>query len=202
MLSTPSRLSWIVSLFALALSSGCVISSYGEDEWCPDDSASCHDSFDCRAGQYCRHGTCREAARDAQRCTSNAQCPGAQLCIDGVCCQSCGRDRDCSSGRSCSNDSFCDPTPPPQQGTAGWHDSNGGGSTPPPPSPAPDAGSGCRQNTDCGSGSYCINAVCYHGCSASAQCSTGDDVSGGPVPAGSRQPVRHQHRVPGPAMIA
>jgi hypothetical protein len=192
--AAPARLSWLVSLFALGLMSGCIVHEYDGDhgDWCEDEYHFCEDSSDCHSNQYCRSSTCQDIPADAKRCTSSSQCGWQESCVDGVCCKSCSGDSDCTNG-TCGSDNYCSPQPQPKpDGGTTWPKPDAGtpppppppdGGTcpnpPPPPPPPPDAGTGCRYNADCGYGNYCINAVCYRGCTSSTQCGATETCQSG-----------------------
>jgi hypothetical protein len=182
MRNTPAH-SVMLSLVLLLGSTlpGCII--HENDDWFDDDDY-CYSDLDCGSGESCRDNCCYEVPDDSTSCHSSRDCDKGKVCVNNVCYSPCARDTDCGSGNKCA-DHFCVPnTSRPDSGTvdAGTPRTDGGtdagtrtdGGTD--AGTRPDAGSSttCRLNADCGTGNYCINNTCYHGCSTDAQCSSTD----------------------------
>ena len=82
------------------------------------DLPVCVDNLDCRGGEVCRDGLCREACGDGDPCSGplpvchptlgicvecvlTADCAGGEVCFDGTCIDACGSDADCAGGQAC-----------------------------------------------------------------------------------------------------
>jgi Cys-rich repeat protein len=149
-----------------------VETGYDSEQPCP-----CQDNVDCSSGNYCMRSLCRAVPPGARTCATANDCDRRSSCINGYCSEWCTRDLDCGSGGRCVQN-YC--TSAPSAVDAGT----------PPPDPivdagTPDAGTAdagawtCTYNSDCGSGAYCINQVCYLGCHADADCPSSDQCVSG-----------------------
>ncbi len=82
------------------------------------DLPACVDNLDCRGGEVCRDGLCREACGDEDPCSGplpvchptlgicvecvlTADCAGGEVCFDGACIDACASDDDCAGGQTC-----------------------------------------------------------------------------------------------------
>lgn len=112
---------------------------------CDDETPtrSCTDASDCRAGEVCLDGTCRELTG----CNSDDDCTENQRCIDGLCQQDfgCTVDGDCGPGWRCNADGVCveDRTNPDADV----------------PLPDGDTPPECTDDAEC-DGDFCIGGVC------------------------------------------
>lgn len=80
--------------------------------------ASCDDNFDCRGGEVCRGGLCREACAESDPCTGplaacddaagfcvqcleDTDCPSSRICVGRICEFFCTDDDACPQGQRC-----------------------------------------------------------------------------------------------------
>ncbi|WNG60161.1 hypothetical protein F0U59_39685 [Archangium gephyra] len=181
----PRSASLVPTLLALivGLASGCIITDYHGE--CGEEHHSCADDADCHANQYCMRGMCEDTPLDSKSCTSSRDCASGDTCVNGVCNHACSRDSDCGRGgycdgyycRSRTGDGGTRP-PPADGGTSCPTPPPGDAGTPPSPGDAGTPGS-CVRNTDCASGSYCINGACISGCSYDSQCASTETCASG-----------------------
>jgi len=84
----------------------------------PDTTVGCNVDLDCRGGQVCSGGQCREACGPADPCTGElsvcdpdaricvgcvtaTDCGASESCVDGTCRFVCDRNADCEPGQRC-----------------------------------------------------------------------------------------------------
>lgn len=138
----------------------------GTDAGEPDAGpAPCDDNLDCRGGELCRDGFCREACRTAADCdeaglpicgpdgfcvgcVADTDCGQAEICDANVCTLFCRADGDCGEGYACE----------PVSGECIEIE--------------------CFSSGDCGAGEYCIDGACIDG--GTLACAPGTALCSGP----------------------
>ncbi|MEN9796382.1 MAG: hypothetical protein RL653_78 [Pseudomonadota bacterium] len=139
---------------------------------CP---ANCTQDAQCASGNYCGAGACTAKKSTGASCAAATECTSGN-CVDGFCCSSaCSGGCDvCSAALGATANGTCTALAAGQPGSCGSYLCGGSASCP----------TSCTGNTQCASGSACLNNACTAllsnggACTSNAQCTSGNCVDG------------------------